>query len=428
MQSAERCLDMLCTEIVLAQGCTEPAAVALCAAASGALLPDKVVRVSVNVSPYIYKNGMNVGIPGARGMTGLPIAAALGAVSRTPSLELRVFSALEEAQVEEALQMVREGRVHVAVAHATEKVFIEAICQSDTHTARCIALRSHTHIALLELDGEVIRRETPALNLHAEESGERMTLREIYDFCCTVPEEALYPLRDVERINLEIAHEGMTGEYGLRIGKSLQNQDKAGLLRSDVARQAVAITAAAVDARMAGCELPVMSTAGSGNQGLTASLPIIAAARQMGIDEGKMLRALAFSQLVTIHIKSYMGRLSVLCGCGIAAAIGVCAGLIHMLDGDYEAIATGIRTMAADITGMVCDGAKPGCAIKIATSVQAAFQAASLALNGTGANEMDGIVCLDIENTLRNIGLLCNEGMRGANDMILRMMSEKGKQ
>lgn len=421
--NADKYLRILRREVVMALGCTEPAAVALCAAAGSELLPEKTERVQVLVSPYIYKNGMYVGIPGSKDMVGLPIAAAMGAVRADSSQALEVLGSIGEAELTQAKCMVQAGLISVGVANTDEKVYIEAECSGGNHMARCVIAQYHDQIVRKELDGEVF------FQAEAEKDGpspaeESMTVEGICEFCETVPIESLYILRDVEAVNTKIAQEGMRGEYGLNVGKKLRG-NPLNFWQSDVARLAVALTAAAADARMAGCELPVMSTAGSGNQGLTASLPIIVAARQMGACEEKMLRALALSELITIHTKTHIGRLSVLCGCGISAATGVCAGLIRLMDGDYESVASGIRTMVADITGMVCDGAKPGCAIKIATSVQAAFQAASLAIMGAGAKEPGGIICQDIEKTLHNMGRLGNEGMSGANDTILQMMQGK---
>lgn len=408
--------DILRREVVMALGCTEPAAVALCCAAGAALLPADAEKISIGVSAYIYKNGMNVGIPGGRGLTGLSIASALGACVKDPSRGLQIFAGATDRLAARAEGMVSGGRVDVHIIKSDEKIHIEALIEGGGHTARSVTLRYHDHIAVMELDGAVLKCEMPV----SEEVplDRRMTVRGIYEYCRDVDISSLAVLSEVETVNLRIANEGLRGEWGLRVGKCL----RAPVFSSDVTRWAVSLTAAAADARMAGCELPVMSTAGSGNQGLTASLPIIAAAKHLGVSEEKMLRALALSELITIHTKAYIGRLSVLCGCGISSATGVCAGLVQMMDGDYDAITAGIRTMAADITGMVCDGAKPGCAIKIATCVQAAFQAASLALSGTGANERDGIIDKDIEKTLMNLGHLGNEGMLGANDAILSMI------
>ena len=199
----------------------------------------------------------------------------------------------------------------------------------------------------------------------------------------------------------------------------------AGLIAEDTANFAAAYTAAADDARMSGCEQAVMSVAGSGNQGLTATLPVIAVARKSGKPEEVMLRALAISILITIHAKEYIGRLSVLCGCGVASSIGVTAGVVYMLGGTLEQAEMGIRTMTADISGIVCDGAKPGCALKIATSVGAAMRAASFALSGIGASAHDGIVAGDVEETLRNLGELGADGMAAANQVILDMLLHK---
>ncbi|MDR1263036.1 MAG: L-serine ammonia-lyase, iron-sulfur-dependent, subunit alpha, partial [Oscillospiraceae bacterium] len=355
-------LDSLRREVVLAQGCTEPAAAALCSAAAAELLGEPALRVTLAVSPYVYKNGMNVGIPGVPNATGLAIAAALGGVIADPAQGLAVMQNLRSEQVSRARRMTDDGCVHISMQSSTEKVYFEAVCQSEHHTARCVIARFHNQILLKELDGEILFQMAADQQDDRADAGrvsfaappESMTVRGILDFCRMEPFESFHMLREVVSVNSCIAHEGLRGEWGLKIGKTLETNRRMGFFRSDAAQEAIALTAAAADARMAGCDLPVMSTAGSGNQGLTASLPIMVAAKHASVSEETMLRALAMSLLITIHTKTYLGRLSALCGCGVSAAIGVCAGLVFMMDGDDEAVFAAMRSMAADITGMFC--------------------------------------------------------------------------
>ena len=421
-------LSLLKKEISPAMGCTEPAAAALAVAYAADALGIMPDSIRVSVSAYIFKNGMNVGIPGT-GMVGLEISAALGAISAAPQKQLLVLNDISQEQKVSAKQMVEEKRVRIEIADTDEKLYIEAVCQAGDQQASALLLRTHSGLARITKNGEILVDNTAAddggqTELPPQEP-EGVTLASIVDFVSSVPTEEIYFLRDVISMNRTIAEEGLTHDYGLKVGKSILESSKRGLVSDDLANFAVACTAAAADARMSGCEKPVMSTAGSGNQGLTASLPVAVIGRELDLPEDKILHALALSILVTIHTKQYIGRLSVLCGCSIAAAIGSCCGIIFLFDGELENMEIGINSMVADISGVVCDGAKPGCALKIATAVSSAIRSASMALNGLGANAHDGIVTMDVEQTLKNLGMLGNEGMRAANSAILEMMLHK---
>lgn len=429
-ESVQRYLELLKGEISPAFGCTEPAAAALAAAYAADALGETPQTVRVDVSAYIFKNGMNVGIPGT-GMIGLEIAAALGALCAQPQKQLLVLNGLSEELRERAKRMVSEKRVVIGVADTEEKVYIRATCVAGERNASALLERTHTGLVRLERDGRVLLDraglvpEQAGEEKPAPEIPEDMTLERIVDFVSSVSDDDLLFLREAIRLNRAIAEEGLTHDYGLKVGKSILESGKTGLLSDDLANFTVACTAAAADARMAGCEKPVMSTAGSGNQGLTASLPVAVIGWKLEMPEQKVLRALALSILVTIHTKQYIGRLSVLCGCSIAASIGSCCGIIYLFDGGLHNMEIGVNSMVADISGVVCDGAKPGCALKIATAVNSAIRSASMALNGLGADAHDGIVTVNVEQTLENLGVLGNQGMVEANTAILNMMLHK---
>lgn len=429
-EAVQAYLSLLKKEISPAMGCTEPAAAALAAAYAADALGTMPDSIRVSVSTYIFKNGMNVGIPGT-GMIGLEIAAALGAISAEPRKQLLVLNGMSQEQKALAKRMVEEKRVRIEIADTDEKLYIEAVCQAGDQQASALLLRTHSGLARITKNGKILVDNAAAPAQDGErtkpplQEPEDMTLAAVVDFIDSVPTEEILFLREVIRINRTIAEEGLTHDYGLRVGRSILESSKNGLVSDDLANFAVACTAAAADARMSGCEKPVMSTAGSGNQGLTASLPVAVIGRKLEMPEDKILHALALSILVTIHTKRYIGRLSVLCGCSIAAAIGSCCGIIYLLGGGLENMEIGINSMVADISGVVCDGAKPGCALKIATAVNSAIRSASMALNGLGANAHDGIVAMDVEQTLKNLGMLGNEGMHAANSTILEMMLHK---
>ena len=420
--------SLLHREIAPALGCTEPAAAALTAACAAKCLGCIPEEILVRTSQYILKNAMNVGIPGI-GMTGLDIAVALGALSASPEKELMILSGISPEKKRQANTMTEEGKVRIELASTEEKIYIEVQVRAGAETAKAITAEAHKNITYVEKNGRVCYRKERKIR-KAEETAEEIytvTLEEILDFSEHTALENLEFLREVIQINREIALEGISHKYGLQVGKNLMDGTENGLVGQDAANYAAAMTAAAADARMAGCEKPVMSAAGSGNQGLTATIPIAAVGEKLELGEEKILRALALSILLTVHTKHYLGRLSVLCGCSISSAMGVACGIVFMLGGTYAQMTWAINSMVADISGVVCDGAKPGCALKIATAVQSAVRAANMALNGSGADSHDGIVHVNAEKTLENLGILGNWGMKDTNRIILDLMLEKQK-
>ena len=423
-QQIDRYIRLIRSETAPAMGCTEPAAGALCAAAAAAQLGCAPESLTVEVSSYIFKNAMNVGIPGT-GETGLDIACAMGALCPKPELGLSVLGEFDPGRLPEARRLARNTRI--SVAEGVPKVYIRAVAHGGGSYGEAVIRDTHTGIVYLGRDGVPSMEKDMAPSSAPESGGEgaQLDIPGIWQFGQEVPVSALYFLRELVQVNCAMAEEGLSHPYGLQVGRQMHSGTAAGLIAEDTANFAAAYTAAAADARMSGCEQAVMSVAGSGNQGLTATLPVIAVARKSGKPEEVMLRALAISILTTIHAKEYIGRLSVLCGCGVASSIGVTAGVVYMLGGSLEPAEMGSRTMTADISGIVCDGAKPGCALKLATSVGAAMRAASFALSGIGASAHDGIVAGDVEETLKNLGELGADGMAGANQVILDMLLHK---
>ncbi|HJB26544.1 MAG TPA: L-serine ammonia-lyase, iron-sulfur-dependent, subunit alpha [Firmicutes bacterium] len=426
----DKYVNLVKSELAPALGCTEPVAVALCAAGAAAHIDGIPEQTTIYVSQYIMKNGMNVGVPNTD-MVGLDIATAMGVISARPEKGLLVLEGMTSEDFSKAKELLEQKKIHVKLAENDYKVYIEAICTKGSDTAKAIIRDIHNQFVYIEKNGQVLLNIIPQCDIAASRSAKveddcSLTVRQIYhEVVNNMTLEDLTFLREAVDVNKSIALEGLTHDYGHMVGKSILSNVEAGIIADDIANYAVALTAAAADARMAGCRKPVMSAVGSGNQGITATVPIIAVAERLKVDEEKKLKALAMSLLVTIHTKHSLGRLSVLCGCGIAAAIGSCAGIIYLFGGTEENIELGIQTMVADISGMVCDGAKPGCAIKIATAVSATMRSALLAIHGVGADQHDGIVALSVEDTLHNLASLGNEGMSGTNEAILDMMIHK---
>lgn len=414
MELTQSYLTLLREETLPAIGCTEPVAVALCAAEASACLLKEPYRLHLEVSPYILKNGMHVGIPGTAGLTGLDLACALGSLLPHPEKQMTILGDVSDEKLSKAKAIVQSGSVSVRSADTPYKVWVDVrIDAADGHWARAVIQGTHTHVLLVEKDGQPLRTD------RCQESESRdmpaITLESVYAFATTVSQADLEFLNEIIRVNTCIACEGLARDYGLCVGRYLANSP-------DAAQQVIAVTAAAADARMSGCQLPVMTNMGSGNQGITASLPVIETAHLLGASHEQLLRALAISELVAMEVKTHIGRLSALCGCSIAAAIGAASAMVFLRGGNFEQIAYAVNMMVGDITGIICDGAKPGCALKIATAVSAAQRAAVLALSLEHTVQPYGIVSSDVEATIQNLGTLGRDGMGNANDVVLRMM------
>ncbi len=417
--------QILKNEVKPALGCTEPIAVAYAAACAARALGAQPEEIEVLASRNILKNAMSVGVPGS-GMAGIPIAAALGALGGDADAGLEVLHSICEAHVEAGKRMIAEGRIRVSQKSGCESVYVEVRLSGGGHEASAILQRTHTNITDITLDGRTLRHQALAGEGDAPDAQPEMTVAGIWDYCQRAAVDELRFLKAGIDMNLRAAQVGMQGGYGMSVGHNIAAAgETSGVLGSDMGTCAVATTAAACDARMAGAPVPVMSVAGSGNQGLVCTLPVAVFAQKLGSGEEKLLRATALSDLTTVHIKQGIGRLSALCGCGIAAAVGASCGILYLLGGNEKQVQYTIKNMVANITGMVCDGAKSGCAVKVATAVSAAVQCAVLAMNNVHAPSIDGIVDRDVEKTIDNLGSVGREGMAMADQLILDLMTAK---
>lgn len=425
-------IGLLRREVVPALGCTEPIAVSLAVARAREALAAPVAQVFVGVSANIYKNGMGVGIPGT-GSTGLNLAAALGAVTGHSSDSLELLKGVNAESVEKAKALLASGSVSVGVTPDIEKLFVEAEVQDAAGNRACCVIRSqHSHIARVTLNDQVIYSDEPAPE--AQDGGVppivkvddacRITVRSIYEFITTVDVEEIEFILESEYLNRRISEEGLVRKYGLQVGRQMWERVQSGRLGDDILTRAMAFTAAASDARMAGSTMPVMSNSGSGNQGITATLPVVTTADLLGSDKEQRVRALALSHLVAIHIKGYLGRLSALCGCVVAAS-GAGCGVAYLLGGQLKEIESTIQNMMGNVTGMVCDGAKGGCALKVSAGVSCAVTSALLAMDGICISANDGIIEQDVEKTIQNLGRIGQESMQETDSMVLRIMTAK---
>lgn len=415
---------LLTGEVIPALGCTEPVAVAYAAAWAARTLARPIERISVLASCNILKNAMGVGIPGTD-MAGLPIAAALGALGGESEAGLEVLSGCGAKECVRAKAFVAEGRVTVGQKQTSEALYVEVCVWGDGHSAAAVIQRRHTLLTEVRLDDSVVLQSELEAQGEAGK-GPDISVGGIWDYITQAPEEEFSFLMEGVAMNLRAAEEGLKGGYGMAVGYSIAKSCRHGeVFDSSIGSRAVATTAAACDARMAGATVPVMSVAGSGNQGLVCTVPVAIFAQSLKVKNEMMLRALALADLITIHIKHGIGRLSALCGCGIAAAVGASCGITYLLGGELAQIRFCIQNMIANITGMVCDGAKSGCAVKVATAVSAAVQCAVLASDNIQAQAIDGIVEQDVEKSIANLGIIGREGMAAADQVILDMMVKK---
>lgn len=432
-------ISLIKKEVKPALGCTEPIAVALAVAKAMEIIEDKCpsleaswrydeeYRVRVEVSGNILKNGMGVGIPGT-GMVGLHIAAALGATCGKSSYGLEVLHDLDSTSIAKAKELVNSKSVEIGLADTDHKLYIKAcITIAGEHNATAVIEDDHDRIVETCFDQSVLTSLHKAADEPAGTSGQKTTLdygltvKEICEFTREVPYEEIAFILESRTLNLALAEEGLKGCYGLKVGYAIGMSGNKEVFGDDFLSYAMSLTAAASDARMAGCTLAAMSNSGSGNQGITVTMPIIAYALRYGTNDEELARALVMSHLIAIHIKGYLGKLSALCGCVIASTGSAC-GLVYLRGGDYEQICAAIKNMIGNITGMVCDGAKVGCAMKVASGVSCALQSAVLAREGICISEHDGIIERDIEKTIRNLGKIGSVGMQHTDNMILDIM------
>ena len=420
-------LDILHKELVITLGCTEPMAIAFAAAlAKQYANEENIAAIEVLASPNIIKNAMAVTIPGTQS-SGVNLAAALGAVAGDPSKGLEVLAGLKQQDINKARTMLEEKRVTVGVADTSKKLYIEVRVETSHSYAKVIVADEHTKVVFIEVNGDILQN-----NLNEHESGEDggddklsfLTIDSIWDFVRSVQIDDLEIIKRAIELNTKIAFEGLRNDYGLRVGKTMQESIQKGFLAGDLITQAMALTAAASDARMSGSTFPVMSNSGSGNQGISVTLPVVAAGEKLKVSNEQVIRAVTLSNLIAIHIKSKMGRLSALCG-ATASATGASCGITYLLGGGKEEIESAIQNMQGNATGMVCDGAKAGCALKISTCTSAAVQSAIMAMEGRVIKETDGIIEESAEQTIENVGRLAHQGSQEVDRIILDIMVHK---
>ncbi|MDM0621960.1 L-serine ammonia-lyase, iron-sulfur-dependent, subunit alpha [Clostridium perfringens] len=419
-------LKTLKKEVVPSEGCTEPIAIAYAASIAAEHLKGEIKEVNIYLSKNVIKNALGVGIPGTGGV-GIEIAAALGISIQKSYKKLTILSNFTEDELKKAKEIVDKNIINIKQKNTNKALYIEVELLSETSKAKVIIEDTHTNVTLIECDDEIIMDNNSEVSEDLEEDYKLFKIADIYNFAKEVDFDHIKFILESAKMNEKVSEEGLKGDYGLQVGSKIIQKGNFNLFSNDASNKIIAASAAASDARMDGCAMPIMTTAGSGNQGIACSIPVAQTARLLDKSEEELARALVLSNLVTIRIKKHMGRLSPLCGAGIAGATGASCGITYLLGGNLENINYCINNMISDLSGMICDGAKETCALKIATGTNAAIQCANLAINGISATANDGIVAKDVEETIESIETLIQNGFKHVDDTILNIMLEKKK-
>ena len=426
----ERILALIHKEVVPAIGCTEPMAVALCTARATEQLGRKPEKIEAWLSANILKNAMGVGIPGT-GMTGLPIAIALGALIGKSGYQLEVLRELTPEALEEGKRFIAEDRIAIQLKkEISEKLYIEIVASANGKQAGAVIAKGHTNFIFAgdgRMDETMLERLLPSGEGHTAETDGDITLnlKLVYDFATTAPLDEIRFILATRDYNMKAAQEALKGNYGHNLGKTIDRPLARGILGDSIYSHMIARTAAACDARMGGAMIPVMSNSGSGNQGICATNPVCVYAQENENTEEELVRALMLSHLTAIYIKQSLGRLSALCGC-VVASTGSSVGVTYLMGGDFARCCASVKNMVANLTGMICDGAKPSCSLKITSGVSTAVLSALLSMEGKCVSSQEGIVDDCVDRTIHNLTAIGADAMCITDEMVLDIMTSKG--
>ena len=413
----ERIISLVNKEVVPAIGCTEPVAVALCTAKATEQLGCRPESIEVLLSANILKNAMGVGIPGT-GMIGLPIAIALGALIGKSEYQLEVLKDLTPEAVDEGKRFIDEKRIKIGLKQGEcDKLYVEVTCKAGQHSETAIIAGSHTHFVA----GDASYSRT---SHHDEEDEITLDMRMVYDFATTAPLDEIRFIDQARQMNMNAAREALLGNYGHNLGKTIDRPLSKGIFGNTIFSHIISRTASACDARMGGAMIPVMSNSGSGNQGICATNPVCVYAKENENTEEELIRALMLSHLTAIYIKQLLGKLSALCGC-VVASIGSSCGITYLMGGDYERICRSVKNMIANLTGMICDGAKPACSLKITSGVSTALLSSLLAMEGKCVTSEEGIVDDSVDKSIHNLTSIGAEAMCKTDERVLDIMISK---
>ena len=423
-ETRDQIVALIKREVVPAIGCTEPIAVALCVAKATETLGTMPESIDVLLSGNMLKNAMGVGIPGT-GMSGLPIAIALGAIVGKSEYQLEVLKDSTPEHVEKGKAYIAEKRINISLKeNITEKLYIEVTVKAGDNTASAIIAGGHTHFISITHNSEVLLSSKQKNGTQMENKDIELSLRMVYEFADTVPIEEIEFINEARRLNENASKKSLEGNYGHELGKTLSRPLGRGIMGDSMFSHILSATSSACDARMAGAMIPVMSNSGSGNQGIAATMPVVVFGEENHNTEDEITRALTLSHLTAIYIKQSLGRLSALCGC-VVASTGSSCGITYLMGGTYEQVSYSVKNMIANLAGMVCDGAKPSCALKVTSGVSTAVLSAMLAIQNKHVTSVEGLVEDDVDRTIHNMTRIGAEGMNETDKMVLDIMTHK---
>ena len=426
-ETRDRIIALLHKEVVPAIGCTEPMAVALATARAKEALGSLPESIDVLLSANILKNAMGVGIPGT-GMIGLPIAVALGATIGRSEYQLEVLRDLTPESLAEGKLYMQQHNINIKQKEGiAEKLYIEITCHAaDGKQSKAIISGSHTRFIYIEnADGKVELEDNCDLPTSSEEDDIRLNLKMVHEFATEAPLNEIMFILQTKDYNMKAAQNAIEGNYGHNLGKTIDRPLAKGIFGNSIFSHIIAKTASACDARMGGAMIPVMSNSGSGNQGICATNPVVVYAIENENTEEELVRALTLSHLTAIYIKQSLGKLSALCGC-VVASIGSSCGITYLMGGDYQRVCHSVKNMIANLTGMICDGAKPSCSLKISSGVSTAILSALLSMEGKCVTSAEGIIDDDVDKSIHNLTSIGADAMRATDDMVLNIMTHKG--
>lgn len=419
-------ISLIHREVIPAIGCTEPIAVALAAAKAAETLGRTPEEIEVCLSANILKNAMGVGIPGT-GMVGLPIAIALGSLIGKSAYGLEVLRDLTPESLAAGKIMVEQKCIHIALKENVDKLYIEIVSKAAGETSKVIICRQHTHIVYVEKNGEILtdlRAPGADAETACEEKDLPLSFSTVYEFATEMPIEEIRFILETAELNRKAAQASIQGNYGHTVSKTVSGEYGRKYMGDSAYTHMLVLTAAACDARMDGAMIPVMSNSGSGNQGIAATLPVLSFAEDIQCSEEQLIRALMLSHLMVIYIKQSLGRLSALCGC-VVAATGASCGITWLMGGSRTQISYAIKNMIGNITGMICDGAKPSCAMKVSSGVSTAMLSALMAMENKVVTSVEGIIDEDVDRTIANLTSIGSKGMEATDKLVLDIMTGK---
>ena len=424
LKEREEIIRLIKCQVVPAIGCTEPMAVALCVAKACEILGRTPDRIDVRLSGNILKNAMGVGIPGTK-MIGLPIAIALGALIGRSEYGLEVLKDCTDEAVSRAKAFMEGDRIHITLEKEDpDKLYIAVCCSAEGHEAEAIIKHSHTNFVRCRRDSEILLDKQETAVEESKEDNLRLTLKMVYDFATQTNIEELRFILEAKRLNEAAAADGLRENFGHQLGKTMCSPLGKGIMGDSIFSKILSKTSCACDARMAGAMIPVMSNSGSGNQGICTTMPVVVFAEENHNTEEELIRALILSNLTAIYIKQNLGTLSALCGC-VVASTGSSVGITYLMGGNYEQVTYAVKNMIANLKGMICDGAKPSCSLKLTTGVSTAVMSAMMAIQHKHVSSMEGIIDDDVDQSIRNLTAIGSRGMDETDRYVLDIMVGK---